>query len=145
MLDLLMLLLFVLISNPTEEQMGISYAIVDKQLPPDSHLFLVDLPNPTRYFDIYRRQWIENRGHFNSTGNTLFAQCNTREECLHFLPASVEVPEGQFVIGLSGKTMENIQKFTFETCSDPKFKRNCNKLKLFVNKHGEVSLKHPKN
>ncbi len=142
-LDLLMLLLFVLISTPVVKH-DIIYEVVGEQLPPDTFIFVVDNPNPVRHFDPNIQQWIGSRGLFNGN-NTRFALCgNTRAECLRFLPNSIRVPEGQLLLGFSGETMLNIKNSFFETCSNPTLKNKCYKgLTLFIDEAGGVSLNAP--
>jgi hypothetical protein len=112
MLDLLMLVLFVFISNRQESQ--VSIMIKGNILPPETYVFIWDtketIPNKRlQHFDHKLNKWVFSSGKVDIS-NSYFTSCSN-DACLKFLPSnSLPIPKGEKkAYGFFGKTYKSIQ------------------------------------
>ncbi len=132
LLDLLMLVLFVLLSIPSDTR--IQYTFTGRNLPPDSYLIVENPPVPTRHYDFEALHWVVSRGVIDP-GKTLFAECQNLSDC----PGIVEelsLPEGKIKIGMSGTLAKDLKAYIFDVCG--KYGK-CEGLTINVNEDGEIS------
>jgi len=135
MLDLLMLVLFVLISITSHEQKGIRYHFIGDEPPPESYLIHYDLPKPTMHYDDSINEWIESNGIIDPV-NTTFINCENIEAYAQYLD-QIELNSGQLIIGMYGKMADKVKDFIFNTCS----KENCDKLNIYIDSEGQIFTK----
>ena len=129
MLDLLILMLFSVLSAPPVKQ-AICYTFSGNTLPPDCMVLWTNPPQPTCYWNRETRQWLNAVGKIDP-GTSIFVKMDVKP----FFPIS-KIPSDNLMLAIRNPMAERIRNLIFETCS----MGPCSQLTIHVLSDGRISI-----